>query len=195
MSSNAPVFTPELLKILKIFLGISVVLLLVFSLFDGHRANNTGKDRSFRVADADKLYFLNLRAIHYDRELRREAGMTVYRHGKRTAADSLTGIFPAILLHPVQEEAYLYFELSAEEYPLQALVRTAAKSDTLQLELGGNALHKAFAEQLRPYLAQEAIFVRLKEGKELPIWSTEREKEVLNTILSDYFRLLNQSPH
>jgi hypothetical protein len=194
MSSNAPVFSPELLKILKIFLGISVVLVLVFSLFDGYRANNTGEDRSFRVADADKLYFLNLRAIHYDRELRREAGMTVYRHGKRTAADSLSVLFPAILLHPVQEEAYLYFELPAEEYPLQVLVKAGATSDTLLLELGGNALHKAFAEQLWPFLAQEAVFVRLKGGNELPIWSTEREKEVLNTILSDYFRLLNQPP-
>uniref|UniRef100_UPI004047EB72 hypothetical protein n=1 Tax=Algoriphagus sp. TaxID=1872435 RepID=UPI004047EB72 len=57
MPNKTPVLTPDLIQIVKIFLGTALGLVLVFSLFDAYRANNTGKGRSFQVADADRLFF------------------------------------------------------------------------------------------------------------------------------------------
>jgi len=192
MPNKTPVLTPDLIQIVKIFLGTALGLVLVFSLFDAYRANNTGKGRSFQVADADRLFFLNLRSIHYDREVRLEAGMEIYRHGKRSKSDTVFTFFPALLLHSKQQEAYLFFELERAEYPLQIQINRGDQIDQIPFDLGGNEAHKTLGEQLWPLLQQEASFSLVVRDKVIPLWQTESEKEVLKTVLTDYFRLLNQ---
>lgn len=192
MSSKAPVLTPDLIKVLKIFLGSALGLVLVLSFFDGYRANNTGKDRSFQVADADRLFFLNLRSIHYDREMRQEAGMELFRHGKRPRIDTIPVFFPAILLPSKTNEAYLFFELEGADYPIQIQAILGDEVIQLPVDLGGNTVHKALGEQLWPLVQQNASFSWLVGEKEYPLWQTESEKEVLKTVLTDYFRILNQ---
>ena len=194
MSSKAPVFTPDLIKVLKIFLGSSLGIVLLLSFFDGYRADNTGKDRSFQVAAADRLFFLNLRSIHYDRELRSEAEMELFRHGKRQIDPKKPTFFPAILFPSKKEEAYLFFELEGTNYPIQIQVMDQGKETLISFDLAGNAAHKALAEQLWPLLQRGASFTWGLNGTKSPLWANESEKEVLKTILSDYFRLLNQSP-
>ena len=192
MSSKAPVLTPDLIKVLKIFLGSAMALVLVLSFFDGYRANNTGKDRAFQVADADRLFFVNLRSIHYDREVRLEAGMELFRHGKRLKPDSIPTFFPALLLHSKQKEAYLFFELEGADYPIQIQANLGGEVIQTPFDLGGNTAHKALGEQLWSLLQQNASFSLSVNGKEYPLWQTESEKEVLKTVLTDYFRILNQ---
>ena len=192
MSSKSPVLTPDLLKVLKIFLGSALALVLVLSFFDGYRANNTGKDRSFQAADADRLFFVNLRSIHYDREVRLEAGMELFRHGKRLKTDTIPTFFPALLLHTKQKEAYLFFELEGAEYPIQLQAISGDEVIHIPFDLGGNTAHKALGEQLWPLLQQNTSFSLSVSGKEYPLWQTESEKEVLKTVLTDYFRILNQ---
>lgn len=191
MPSHSPVFTPDLIQVLKIFLGSALGLVLVLSFFDGYRANNTGKDRSFQVADADKLFFLNLRSIHYDRELRQEAEMEIFRHEKRPIIDTIPGFFPAILLPSKKQEAYLFFELKGAEYPIQIQATLGDRLIQIPFDLGGNTAHKALGEQLWPLLQQNASFRWSVGGKEYPLWQTKSEKEVLKTVLTDYFRILN----
>jgi hypothetical protein len=192
MSSKAPVLTPDLIKVLKIFLGSALALVLVLSFFDGYRANNTGKDRAFQVADADRLFFVNLRSIHYDREVRPEAGMELFRHGKRLRRDSIPTFFPALLLHSKQKEAYLFFELEHADYPIQIHAKLDDEVIQIPFDLGGNTAHKALGEQLWPLLQQNVSFSWQVGEKEYPLWQTESEKEVLKTVLTDYFRILNQ---
>ena len=192
MSSKAPVFTPDLIKVLKIFLGSALGIVLLLSFFDGYRADNTGKDRSFKIADADKLFFVNLRSIHYDRELRSEAKMELFRHGKRLKSDRIPTFFPAILLPSKTKEAYLFFELEGADYPIQLQAKLGDQVIQIPFDLGGNTAHKALGEQLWPLLQQNAAFSWLVGGKETPLWQTESEKEVLKTVLTDYFRILNQ---
>ncbi len=193
MSSKAPVFTPDLIKVLKIFLGSALGIVLLLSFFDGYRAYNTGKDRSFKVADADKLFFVNLRSIHYDRELRSEAKMELFRHGKRPKFDTIPRFFPAILLPSKTKEAYLFFELEGADYPIQIQVILGDEVIQIPFDLSGNTAHKSLGEQLWPLLQQQASFKMLVEGKEYPLWQTESDKEVLKTVLTDYFRILNQA--
>lgn len=194
MSSKTPVFTPDLIQVLKIFLGSALGIVLLLSFFDGYRADNTGKDRSFQVAAADRLFFLNLRSIHYDRELRQEAEMALFRHGKRQISPNRPSFFPAILIPSKKQEAYLFFELEGGNYPLQILVVDKGKETQISFDLAGNAAHKALAEQLWPFVLENATLNWRIDGKEYPLWETESEKEVLKTVLTDYFRLINQ-PH
>lgn len=193
MSSKAPVFTPDLIKVLKIFLGSALGVVLLLSFFDGYRADNTGKDRSYKVADADKLFFVNLRSIHYDRELRSEAKMELFRHGKRPKFDTIPRFFPAILLPSKTKEAYLFFELEGADYPIQIQVMLGDEVIQIPFDLSGNTAHKSLGEQLWPLLQQQVSFKLLVEGKEYPLWQTESDKEVLKTVLTDYFRILNQA--
>jgi hypothetical protein len=192
MSSKAPVLTPDLIKVLKIFLGSALGLVLVLSFFDGYRANNTGKERTFQVADADRLFFVNLRSIHYDREIRQEAGMEIFRHGKRLKSGSIPLLFPAILLPSNTNEAYLFFELDGAEYPIQIKAKLGDQEILIPFDLGGNTAQKSLGEQLWPFLHQNTSFSLSVGGKESPLWDTESEKEVLKTVLTDYFRILNQ---
>ena len=192
MSSKAPVLTPDLIKVLKIFLGSALGLVLLLSFFDGYRANNTGKDRTFQVADADRLFFLNLRSIHYDREMRQEAGMELFRHGKRPNSDTIPEFFPAILLSSKTNEAYLFFELEGADYPIQIQANLGEEVIQISFDLGGNTAHKDLGKQLWSLLQQNASFKWTVDGKEYPIWQSESEKEVLKTVLTDYFRILNQ---
>ena len=193
MSSKAPVLTPDLIKVLKIFLGSALGLVLLLSFFDGYRANNTGKDRTFQVADADRLFFVNLRSIHYDREVRQEAEMELFRHGKRRKFDTIPSFFPAILLPSKTKEAYLFFELEGADYPIQIQVILGDEVIQIPFDLSGNTAHKSLGEQLWPLLQQQASFKLLVEGKEYPLWQTESDKQVLKTVLTDYFRILNQA--
>jgi hypothetical protein len=192
MSSKPPVFTPDLVKVLKIFLGSALGIVLLLSFFDGYRANNTGKDRTFQMASPDRLFFVNLRSIHYDRELRQEADMELFRHGKRLKSDTIPRFFPAILLPSKINEAYLLFELEGQDYPIQIQARSGDEVIQISFDLGGNTVHKALGEQLWPLLQKKMSFSLSVNGKETPLWQTESEKEVLKTVLTDYFRLLNQ---
>ena len=193
MSSKAPVFTPDLIKVLKIFLGSALGIVLLLSFFDGYRADNTGKDRSFKIADADKLFFVNLRSIHYDRELRSEAKMELFRHGKRPKFDTIPSFFPAILLPAKTKEAYLFFELEGADYPIQIQAMLGDEVIQIPFDLSGNTAHKSLGVQLCPLLQKKASFKLLVEGKESPLWQTESDQEVLKTVLTDYFRILNQA--
>ena len=193
MSSKAPVFTPDLIKVLKIFLGSALGIVLLLSFFDGYRADNTGKERTFQVADADRFFFLNLRSIHYDREVRQEADMELYRHGKRPKFDSIPSFFPAILLPSKTKEAYLFFELEVADYPIQIQAMLGDEVIQIPFDLSGNTAHKSLGKQLWPLLQQQASFKLLVERKEYPLWQTESDQEVLKTVLTDYFRILNQA--
>ena len=97
--NNKDTLSPELIRLLKIFGIGSLVFVLIMSFFNEKRANNSGKEPSpMRMADADRLYFKNVRAAYYDIENRRDAKMTVYRHGKLSEeSDKPNFIFSIIL--------------------------------------------------------------------------------------------------
>jgi hypothetical protein len=192
MTSQSPVLSPDLIKVLKIFLGSALAIVLLLSFFDGYRADNTGKDGSFKIANADKLFFLNLRSIHYARELRQEAEMEIFRHGKRQIDSQKPSFFPAILFPSKKEEAYLFFELEGANYPIQIQVMDQGKETKISFDLAGNTAHKALAEQIWPFLELDASFTWEVNGSKYPLWANESEKEVLKTVLTDYFRVLNQ---
>ena len=188
-----PILTPELIKIIKIFGIASISLVFVLSFFNDKRANNSGEDDTFRMADSDRLYFLNVRASYYDRENRTEAGMVLFRHGKRVISDSIPVLDLLIILNSPKDEAYLYLEPKNIDWPIKIRASTDLKSKEFFLDNGNKLDHKSHADKLKPWIDETASFELWDKEVWIPIWETPKEKEVLKTIFNDYFRLLNQT--
>ncbi len=193
MPTKDPVLTPELLRLIKIFLFSALGLVLVLSFFNSYRADNTGQYRTFRVADADRLYFLNVRGLSYDREVRKDAGMTLFRHGKRKVDEENPTFFPLIIQNPIKDEAYIYFELLHADYPIKIISKSAETIDSVEFSNGNNLDHLDLMIKIKPWIEADYEFELAISGKRYPLWSDEKEIDVLKTVIEDYFRLLNQS--
>jgi hypothetical protein len=193
MTKRDPVLTPELVKILKIFIFSSFGLVAVFSFFNEYRANNSGEDRTFRVNDSNRLYFLNVRSIHYDREIRRDAGMTLYRHGKRLQSDSIPTLDLVILLNSAKEEAYIYLELKNAEWPIRISIKTEIESQVLEFTNGNNSEHFKMIQMLKSSIEENAEFDLILDEKSYPLWSNEMENQAVKSVMEDYSRLLNHT--
>lgn len=192
-SGSNNVFTPELVKILKIFMLSAVALVIVFSFFDGHRADNSGEDRTFRVTDSNRIYFQNVRSIHYDREVRSDAGMVLYRHGKRMKSETTPTLDPMILLNSLKDDAYIYFELNNGEWPIRIVATRAGAKDTFDLDAGNNHAHFHMFNQLIPEIELDAEFELIVEEKVVPLWQEEKEKQAVKAVAEDYLRLLSKT--
>lgn len=193
MTKRDSTLTPELIKILKIFIFSSLGLVLVLSFFNDYRANNTGEDRTFHVSDSNRLYFLNVRSIYYDREIRRDAGMTLFRHGKRFQSDSLPTLDLVILLNPVKENAFIYFELKNGDWPIQIRAKSDEIDEVFEFSNGNNADHFDLLKKLKPAIDQNSEFELTVGGKSFLLWSEEKEKTALKSVVEDYFRLIDQT--
>lgn len=188
-----PILTPELIRIIKIFGIASILIVILLSFFNNKRANNSGEDDTFRMADSDRLYFLNVRASYYDRENRTDAGMALFRHGKRVISDSIPALDLLIILNSQKDEAYLYLEPVNFDWPIKISAYNELKSEEFTLDNGNKFDHKVHVDKLKPWIEETASFDLWYKESWIPIWASPKEKEVLKTILNDYFRLLNQT--
>ncbi len=186
------ILSPELIKILKIFGLISISLVLLLSFFNTKRANNSGKDLTFRMTSSSRLYFLNVRAIKYDRETRSDAGMTLFRHGKRVVSDTEPLLDLVIILNSAKDEAYLYLEPLNLEWPLEIRASTAEKVKVFQFQNGNNSELLGYVKQLEPWIVDDASFEIKNDSGWVTIWANPKEKEALKAILKDYKRLVNE---
>lgn len=193
MSKRDPVLTPELVKILKIFIFSSLGLVFVLSFFNGYRANNSGEDRTFRMNDSNRLYFLNVKSIHYDREIRSDAGMTLYRHGKRLQSETIPTLDLVIILNSVKDDVYIYLELKNADWPIQISAETEGSTQVFDFSSGNNAAHFELLLKLKPLILANSKFELITGGKATPLWTNEREKDAVKFVVQDYFRLLNQT--
>lgn len=188
-----PILTPKLIKIIKIFGIATISLVIVMSFFNDKRANNSGKDDTFRMEDSDRLYFLNVRASYYDRENRTDAVMALFRHGKRLISDSIPSLDLLIIFNSRKDEAYLYLEPVNFDWPIKIRASGKVNSEEFFLDNGNKFDHKSHVDKLKPWIEDVASFDLCYKEAWIPIWASPKEKKVLKTILNDYFRLLNQT--
>lgn len=193
-SANTDTFSPEMIRILKIFGIGSVVFVLLLSFFNDKRANNSGKQPSeFSVADAELLFFRNLRASYYDIENRRDAKITIYRHGKRFQSKEIPHINFAILYNRALDEAYLFLELIPDEFPVEFKFKKPNSASEELIFNGGNKFdHFTFAmDFFEKYGEGVQLSMKVQEDW-IPILEEEKERDILKTVFSDYFRLINR---
>lgn len=188
-------FPPEMIRLLKIFGIGSFLFVLLLSFFNERRANNTGNQESeLWVSDAQRMFFKNLRGAFYDQEVRNDAKMTVYRHGKRTKAAAEPVLNFAILINRVKSEAYIYAETSDEMLPITLywLNRHDQQTGKLTFEGGDKMGHYAFAQKVYALLVEEDVDFELANSSGRTIlWKEEKERNAVFTTLEDYFQLIN----
>lgn len=189
-TSKDPIFTPELLKILKIFGIASVFIVLLLSFFNEKRANNTGEDQTFKVNDSNRLFFLNLKAIHYDREARSDAKMLLFRHKDRNQEENERGLDLVIIQNSLKDEAYIYLEPKNIDWPLNIKAFTLTDSASFTFENGNAQTFLSYVNSIKPWVDAQANFsIESKDGWQ-PLWQKNEEQEAIKEILNDYFKLL-----
>lgn len=186
------ILSPELIKIIKIFGLVSIGLVLLLSFFNTKRATNSGEDLTFRMSSSNSIYFMNVRSIQYDRETRSDAGMVIYRHDKREISKTEPSLDLVIIVNKLKDEAYLYLEPVNVDWPLEIRISAGEKRHVFNFQNGNNAELLAYARELEPWLAQDAVFEINVNSVWKQIWSKPKEKEALKTVFEDYFRLINE---
>lgn len=193
-SSSNDTFSPEMVKILKIFGLGSVLFVLLLSFFNERKANNTGEDENpMQVADQDRLFFKNMRTPYYDIEGREDAKINIYRYGKRIKSSDIPTLNLAILLNRVKDEAYIFVEPNPENLPLRLKWRNESLSDSGELVFygGDKFAHYDFVRKLYPLLEENLIWERTDGTSTIPIFQEETAREALKITIRDYDRLTN----
>ncbi|WP_425636716.1 hypothetical protein ACPUEN_15015 [Algoriphagus yeomjeoni] len=185
------ILSPELIRILKIFGLVSIGLVFILSFFNTKRANNTGDDLTFRMSSSSRLYFLNVRAIRYDRETRSDAGMLLFRHESRTVSKTDPLLNLVLIFNSRKDEAYLYLEPVNMDWPLELRVIHEGETQDILLENGNNTQFLAQVRQLEPWIKADADFEVKVDSAWVSIWDDPKEREALQATLGDYFRLIN----
>jgi hypothetical protein len=118
--------------------------------------------------------------------------MTLFRHGKRLQSDTLPTLDLVILLNPVNENAFIYFELRNADWPIQIRVKSAGADQVFEFANGNNTDHFNLLRKLKQAIDQNSDFELTVGEKTYPLWSGEKEKTALKSVAEDYFRLLEQ---
>lgn len=194
--NNKDTLSPELIRLLKIFGIGSLVFVLVMSFFNEKRANNSGKEpRPMRMTDPERIYFKNVRSAYYDIEIRRDAKMTVYRHGKRSKDPNRPTLVFSIILNQLSDEAYIFLEPNFEELPIHLKWSIPEKNQEgeITFEGGDKFAHFEFAQKITPLLLENAIFEILVKESWRTLWRDEKEKNAVMVTIEDYQKLINFS--
>jgi len=186
-----PVFTPELVKIIKAFGLVSISLVILFSFFNERRANNTGADQTFRMSSSARLYFTNVRGIHYLREIRRDAKMQIFRKEAFFKKDSTSNLGLILILNPMNDEAYIYLEPINLDWPLKIRLKISNNTEVYSLENGNKSDHLRYFELLKPAIEKDDLIELQTDLGWIPIWNTPKEKEAIKAIIEDYQKLTN----
>ncbi|MDN3203966.1 hypothetical protein [Algoriphagus sediminis] len=189
-STKDPVLSPELIRILKIFGLASLLIVFALSFFDSKRANNTGEDPRFRMSQSNRLYFLNVRALSYDREVRKDAKMTLFRHDNRKSIDDEPSLDLVLILNGQKDEAYLYLEPINTDWPLNLRITQGAETKEFEMKNGNKDDHFEHVQKIKDGILEKSSFYILHEERWVPLWKDEGELEYLNIILEDYSKLI-----
>jgi hypothetical protein len=183
------ILTPELIKIIKVFGLVSVALVVFFSFFNERRANNTGQDQAFRMSSSARMYFSNVRGINYEREVRRDAGMQIFRNKAFGDKDDNLNLSLILILNPGKDEAYIYLELINSDWPITIRLKSTNGLESYSFENGNKSDHLRYCKILQAAIeGSEQIELQIDEGW-IPIWTSSKEKEAIKAILEDYKNL------
>jgi len=183
-----------MMSLFKIFGISSLVMVLFISLFDFKRPT-IGEERSIMaINDASRLYFKNVRQLYYDREIRDDAMMNVYRFAKREIDEKQPLLNLSIIINRLKDEAYVFLEPSVifegeGSIQLRWLSEDKIRSGSIEFIDGDRFDHYSFVEKIYPLLVEEASFEVHLNGDWYPILKEQKERDAFRITSFDYFRL------
>jgi hypothetical protein len=184
-----PILTPELIKIIKWFGLVSIALVVFFSFFNERRANNTGQDEIFLMSSSARLYFSNVRGINYEREVRRDAGMQIFRNKAFSNKDDNSNLALILILNPGKDEAYIYLEPINLDWPITIRLKSMNGLESQTFENGNKSDHLRYCKILKTAIeGSKQIELQTDEGW-IPIWTSQKDKEAIKAVLEDYQKL------
>ena len=190
--------SPELVRILKIFGALSIGLVLLLSLFNDQKADNTGNMDEFFITDANRIYFKNLRQSNYDIERRQDAKMDLFRYDKRVTDTSQHTLNATLIINRIKDAAYLYLEPQGglkKENPLNIRwEKSSGEKGESSFYQGDRYSHHKFMEEIFPLLDpdENVTFEAIVEGSWIPILTTTQEIDALRIPCRDYYRLIGR---
>ena len=190
--------SPELVRILKIFGALSIGLVLLLSLFNDQKADNTGNMDEFFITDANRIYFKNLRQSNYDIERRQDAKMDLYRYDKRVTDTSQHTLNATLIINRIKDAAYLYLEPQGglkNENPLRIRwEKSSGEKGENSFYQGDRYSHHQFMEEIFPLLDPDepVTFQAIVDDSWIPILTTTQEIDALRITCRDYYRLIGR---
>ncbi|WP_215225476.1 hypothetical protein [Echinicola shivajiensis] len=195
MAAKQPIFTPELIKIIKIFGLLSIGIVFVFSFFNDYRADNTGEAGQSHITDASRLYFKNMRQYYYDVEKKDEAKLDIFRYGKRLKDENRPFINLSIIISRIKDKAFIYLEPSEllnDEKEIQVRWENLENGNTGTLSFipGDRHSHFDFVARLAPLIEDGTRFQVKINSDWQTILDSEKERYAFTVTAEDYFRLI-----
>lgn len=190
------IFNPELIRILKVFGITSILIVFSLSFFNEKKADNSGELKDFRVTDASRIYFRNLRKIYYDVENKADAKLEVYRHSKRIMDSTKNVLNLAMIINKSKNTAYLYLEPQGglkNQFPLEIRWTNAdnKSSGTTSFYQGDRYSHLRFVQEITSHIIKDDVQFEAKIGEDwFPVLLDGNERLAFKTTSKDYFRLL-----
>ncbi|RZS95726.1 hypothetical protein [Cecembia calidifontis] len=196
MSPSKDSLSPEMIKILKIFGIGSLLFVFLLSFFNEKRADNSGDANSlFRITDADRIFFKNVRAAYYELEERNDAKINIYRYGKRIKDEEMPNLNLSILINRIKDEAYIFVEPIPQNLPFKLIWKNISNTETGEFIFygGGTLEHYDFVSKLSPLLEESfQLEMEPENGKRHEILTDPKQREALKTTIKDYYRLTNK---
>jgi hypothetical protein len=143
----------------------------------------------FKIRADANLFFRNVRQIYYDRESP-DGKWQAYRFNEKDTSSRQPSVQAVIVIHWINDEAYLLIEpnpILAEE----ELISVAIKSqpDTLLLRERGRERMLEFGSKIYEAIQAKKDMTVLSNGKYVPFFQEEKEREVFRITMADYYRL------
>ena len=123
------------------------------------------------------MYFSNVRGINYEREVRRDAGMQIFRNKAFGDKDENPNLSLILILNPGKDEAYIYLEPINLDWPITIRLKSTNGLESQAFENGNKSDHLRYCKILQAAVeGSDLIELQTDEGW-IPIWTSQKEKE------------------
>jgi len=170
------------------WLGIMLLLLILYAVFGPSTKKISLEEVSFKTTQSSELYFKNIRSYFYNKEEHKESGFHLY--SLKSLEENGSPLSFVILQNWMMSEAYIMLETGSTDELTTPFTIEIEEEQQLVLNAEDSYAQYVFAAQVFTALEND-MDLRLKQ-KDVVIYISERDKKALHKSLGDYFRLVGK---
>jgi hypothetical protein len=143
----------------------------------------------FKIGADANLFFRNVRQVYYDRESP-DGKWQAYRFSDRNSNNDQPSLNAVIVIHWMKDQAYLLIEpnqILVEEDLISVVIKN--QPDTIRLKERGRERMLEFGSKIYEAIQQKKDMTVLSNGKYVPIFEDDKEREAFRITMADYYRL------
>ena len=171
------------------------LLALLTSCYPGRNRGLDPSRPAFNTTDASVLFFRNVRSPYYDPEEMPEAGLRVYRLGRRVQDDGRPLLNLAIVHNWRRDQAFILIEPG--EY-IMGLPEVRIRYRNAERGTAGELVYEPGSRE-EQFRTATAIYLQIEAGSEFALmaWDEEiaflrekTERDAFHTTMFDFYRLV-----